>query len=524
LFLSFILLKEGTLMIISYIKPIRNRKMLISTILFLIFFITVSPAADRSRQMIYLQGFTSDYIDYLTNSGKINSRFVFQQPYGVSLLDSLNEKSRFSDYFLKYWNLFYQDNAITANVELSDKVKYQEDVFRNRYAGAAIFHYSSDYITLANRTELNQEYKYDPLYAGDLSEADTWIYGRVNDAYMNLHFKRFEFFLGRIKRNWGPVNSSSLVLSDFPYSYDHGLFSYTTKKLKLSLIFARLEDVPAVQANVGDNPDSLLYVSSARKFLVGHRLDLTLSSKIQIGFTEMATYGGPERDFDWSFLNPMTFYYALQRNDKKSNNGKWALDWFYKPMKKINFYWQFLIDDVIVNNDPGVDDRGRYPDRLALYTSVRTADLLKTGLNTDVSYTRVWNRTYQALMTWENYHYRGLGLGYPCAGCEELKVNLAYWGAFPFLIKNEFTYGRYGNVALTDYFPLKKEEFPVKPVIKNLANIFTLAYFASPRLQVVLKLENYKNNKHYLNRLNESSIYTYSLQVKYLLGKGMEVD
>ncbi len=147
----------------------------------------------------------------------------------------------------------------------------------------------------------------------------------------------------------------------------------------------------------------------------------------------MAIYGGEDRDFEFAFLNPMNFYYGIQRNDQKQMSGLWNVDVFYKPWKKFTLYTQFLIDDIIVNNDPGVDDRARYPDRFGLTVSARTGDWLLTGLNLNLTYTRVWNRTYQSKFTYENYHFRELGLGFPCCQYGRNKICHRLLGHFPVL-------------------------------------------------------------------------------------------
>ena len=272
------------------------------------FLYSQSPAT-----FIYLEETNYSFSDYLINSGRSVPDFVFQQPYSTDFFDKLKNEFSAAQYYKAYWNRVYRD-GVSAQLDLAEKAKYLNKHFFNRYRASGWVHFVYPHITLANRTTIDQEYKYDPLYAGDLSVSDYWLYGRVNDAFMNLRFKGFNLFLGRIKRNWGPVNSKSLILSDNPYSYDHVLFSYQNKYLKLSLIFARLEDLPAIGLNVPEDPDSLTYYTNARKYLAGHRLDLRLANNFQIGLTEMATYGGPDRDFDLSFINPMTFYYGLQRN------------------------------------------------------------------------------------------------------------------------------------------------------------------------------------------------------------------
>ena len=254
------------------------------------------------------------------------------------------------------------------------------------------------------------------------------------------------------------------------------MFSYQNNWLKFSIITAQLEDLSAFGFYPRKGgPDTLTYYPNARKYLAGHRLDLRITDNLQIGLSEMATFGGPDRNFDWSFLNPMTFFYGLQRNDGKQANPNWTVDLFYKPVPKLTLYGQFFIDDVIVNNEPGQDDRARYDDRMAVYASVRAGDLPIRGLNADLSYTRVWNRAYQSRWTYENYHYRELGLGYPCASCEEFRLKLGYWGLFPVFIENTFMYGRYGDVSLTDVNLLQKESFPVSPVTYNSVKFFSRA-------------------------------------------------
>jgi hypothetical protein len=187
-------------------------------------------------------------------------------------------------------------------------------------------------------------------------------------------------------------------------------------------------------------------------------------------------------------------------------------------------YGQFFIDDVIVNNEPGQDDRARYDDRLAVYASVRAGDLPIRGLNADLNYTRVWNRAYQSRWTYENYHYRELGLGYPCASCEEFQLKLGYWGLFPVYLENTFMYGRYGNVSLTDVNLLQKENFPVSPVTYNTVNLFKLRYYPKNWLDFFLSVEYFKQPTHYRNRLNEGSDLTISLGINLLLSGHIGFD
>jgi len=470
---------------------------------------------------LYLEDHTYNYVDYLINSGRLVPDFVLQQPYKYDdiFIDDLNKDTLFH-YFKGYWDYFYSDKSTSIEFSIENNLHYSTKLM-NMYRSFIGFHYNSENIILGNRTFVDKYYKYDPYYAGDLSEADHWIYGRVKDAYMNLSLDRFNFFMGRMKFNWGPVNTYSLIFSNNPYTYDQVHFSYSRNKFRLSLIFARLEDLKGVEYDTRDSV--IINYSNSSKYISGHRLDLNLSDKFQIAFTEMAIYGGEDRDFELSYANPMTFYYGVQRNDRKQMSGLWSLDVFYKPKPKVTFYSQLLIDDIIVNNDPGVDDRARYPDRLGVLTSLRTGDWLLGGLNINVSFVRIWNRTYQSLRSWENYHYRGLSLGYPAVSCEEVKLKTDYWALFPFYFSNELIIGKYGNAKVTDMFYCNKEKFPIRPITNNIANIFSIQYFVNAKLKINFKYQYFRDSDHYLNKFFSKSNHILEIGINFALSQGLNL-
>jgi hypothetical protein len=456
------------------------------------------------------------YIDYLINSGNINIEFPLQQPYSLKILDKNDRSTPINTYFINYLNEFYGNKNTTVGLHLHNATE-KSHIWRFQYRGDFNFFYHNQYISFVNRTIVDSRYKNDPYYAGDLSEANHWLYGRVNDAFLDLKLGEFNLFVGRLSRNWGPITSLGLLVSNNPYTYDQIYFSYTHNRLKLSWIFAPLEDLQGIEYQ----PEDSIYVDwgVANKYINGHRLDIRIRDNFHLGLTEMAIYGGPDRRFELAYANPMTFYYGVQRNDKKGMNGLWLLDVFYKPSSKISLYGQFLIDDIIVNNDPGVDDRARYPDRLGMQMSFRSGNLLLNGLNLNLTYIRIWNRTYQSLRSWENYHYRGLGLGYPHAACKEVKFKIGYWGLFPLFIENKYTVGRYGNVSLQNIFPCKHESFPVKPVKNIQTNEFSLYYLWHTRWQLFFKIYYYSDISHYQARYYKDKM-TISVGFEWFINTG----
>ncbi len=487
----------------------------------LLFLFMVVPRlrAQEGVKFLYLdEAPVTAYLDYLINSGRFHPTWIFQQPYELDTLLFSAEGKSAGRYFRRYWQRAYGEKEFSIRFQVREELRAHNGTFFERGAVAGIGQYLSEHVTVANRTAVDEDYKYDPRFAGDLSEADR-IFGRVNDAYLNLRFGAFNAFIGRMKRNWGAPGSPGLILSDHPYTYDHLLLSYTTRHFRLSLIFAQLEDLAAQIYDPLGNPPTLQSISRARKYLVGHRLDVRLSDQFQFALTEMATYGGPNRNIDFLLLNPANFYYAIQRNDRRSINGKWSLDLFYQPQLPVSFYFQFLLDDIVLNTDEP-DEREKREDRFALTFSVRNADLLQ-GLNLGMTYVRVWNRTYQAFSTWENYHFRELSLGYPCASCEEIKLKWDYWGLFPLYFGNESILGRYGSVRLTDFYPYDKASFPLAPVTNNFFNELTIRYFYHPAIHFWLKARYVDKEGHYANRIDNFPGWTFFLGSRFHFGWGL---
>lgn len=477
---------------------------------------TPLPGQDSApTQYLHLDDWTYDLIHYWVNSGELELPFVLHQPYSLGNFKANLLETKWSGRVLSYLNesygkqgygrllLYARDHVslVTKDdlpVRAGETAAPVADVLlfdnrsKNHYNFVAQFNVTLPHLSLVNRTTINSELLDDPLYFGDTGE---WIYGRLQDAYLNANFGGFDLFLGRTDRNWGIPGSPSLILSNNPYSYDQALISYTHSRFKFSFLVARLEDMRGRNFQ-GAFPDSLF---ESRRFLSAHRLDLSLSPNLQLALTEAVTYGGPERDFELSLANPMSFFYLVQRNQREQVNGIWALDLFYKPHQHWNLFLQFLLDDIILNNEPGQDDRAAHPDRLGINLRASQADAWLRGLQTGIEYTRIGNRTYQSFRTWENFHYRQKGLGYPTASVERVGLFANYVGAFPAILKLSLAYERAGDVEVTDIFTGDKDAtFPVNTVQKMFRTAFELRYVWSRQTQVTAKfgLESFQSYRH----------------------------
>ncbi len=411
-------------------------------------------------------------VDYFYDNGSLDIGYYFTQPfqaqdiyYSIDVDSPLVSSVFWKDLLKKELGYFLASDVEDETRNLV-QVNYRQTGISEdsrsfgMYRASVYGSFSLPYLTIVNRTVIDQAFKRDPLYYGDLRE---WVWGRVEDGYVLFNYKALNIFGGRTSRNWGPLLHKSMFLSDNPYSYDHYGFDVTTKKIKYSYYFTRLNDMN------GRRYDSDQYQLNRRYFST-HRLDWKYSKKIQIAFSEAAIYGGPDQGFEMFYLNPMNLFYVAQRNQGVEISGLWALDWYLRPFSKINFSGQLFIDDVIVNNEPGQNDRERFPDRLGWMLNLNFVDYFFPGSSVDVVYNRISNWTYQSKKSWENYLYHNKSMGFPVNSYESLELSFSYFNKPPFIFSGNLQFYRKGENDLLQPFPLTKNKFP-KGVVEYARNV-----------------------------------------------------
>lgn len=474
----------------------------------LLFLVAIQSSAQQSNGFLFLDAAVGGYVDYLLTANMVELKYPLLQPYTYKDVFENDIDSQYFESFKTHWLKMYAlPNKFIVGLHVGDSFSEQGSLYRME----SILGYSYANFMAINRTRIYKIYTQDSLFAGDLSESDHWLYGRVNDAFLDYYGSFSHLFVGKMDHNWGPPNSPSLILSNNPYTYNKLIYAFSTPKLRLSLIFSKLEDSEGYVYHYKE--DTTQFIAQASKFLTGHRLDINVSEKLKLAFSEMAIYGGEDRAMEFDFLNPLEFYYGAQRNDGALMSGLWAADLSYRLLPKTLIYGQFLLDDIIINNDPGVNDRARYPDRLGAYISIRSADLFWEGTLIDLSYTRIWNRTYQTYSFFENYHYRGRSLGYPHVSSEEIKLRAQYWGNYPHFISSHWTIGRYGAAEVTDMFYLVKEDFPIEPVTFAAEHKLRYGWFKYTHLRLFL---NHTIRYESLEKVNTTT-NTFSLDLDYTL-------
>jgi len=327
-----------------------------------------------------------------------------------------------------------------------------------------------------NNARIDRFVQYDPFFHGDAGESGMGYFDEAYGVYGDDD--SFEFFGGRIARNWGALNEFGLILSNNPYAYDHFGFSTEFKQIKYSYYFTRLNNMMGIDSQGSVMPQDTLI--NVKRFWSIQRLDYKFSKDLQFGFTEAVVYGGPNQNFSASYLSPFNVYYVSQRNEGVQMSFYIDINMYYKPVDNFAMYIDFFMDDLTINNEEGVDDRADHPDRLGFMGKLSFSDLFsmdKTLIS--LTYVKIWNDSYTTYRDFENYIYYEKSMGYPSNAHEAVKLdissfNYAEKGFIPIL---KFEWSRQGDRTVLNLYDGEKDNFPVGPVEYKFSTELDLTFF-----------------------------------------------
>jgi len=407
--------------------------------------------------------------------------FVLNQPYKNAQIDSILIDNKIShDYYSRH-SYYQKDQDERIQLRLTPSLnQYSDGTISNGYTALAldgIFQISD--ALFVNEIDLIRKYKYDADFHGDSGESFTAYF---HSSYAMVQRHGLELFAGRVPRNLGALNDYGLILSNNPYAFDHYGFSAQGQRLKYSFYTTRLNDLYAQDLQGVTIPRGSVMMS--KRFWAIQRLDMKINKRLQIALSEATIYGGPDQQFVAAYLNPVHFFYAAQRNQGIQLNSFWQINVFYRPLKGFGLYLDLFADDLIVNNEPGIDDRAVHPDRLGLMLRGSYASPLDALLS--LRYVRIWNETYTSYRTFENYTYFNKGIGYPENSFEGLKFSMDYFKRLPLFIHADLEVWRKGNRDLASAFHDELNDFPVGPVNKGLTSGLNISYLWDGGYKLIL--------------------------------------
>jgi len=272
----------------------------------------------------------------------------------------------------------------------------REDISSSRYARgrayesirAGLTARPTNHLFVWGNFVLDEQKARDPLYTGKKWRG---LAGDVEQAFVWYRSGGFNLQAGRFASFWGGRHSLLLgpntIMDGVAYSFRWG-------RIALSYRLSTLDGLSPERNGVSLFED---------RYLAGHRIDVHLSNRFRIGISEMVVFGGPGRQLEFAYLNPILFYHGTQLNGNSDDNTLLAVDFDVKPARRFHVYGQLLVDDFQIEKKKQSDQE---PNEYGLVTGFYVADVV-TGWDIKAEYSRVTNRTFNQPLPRNRYVYEG---------------------------------------------------------------------------------------------------------------------
>ena len=274
---------------------------------------------------------------------------------------------------------------------------------------------------------LDEELAKDPFYSGKKWRG---FAGDIDQAFASFESARFTLLVGRFGCFWGPQRS--LVFS--PQQKLDGL-AYTARWGKLAVSYR-------LGALDGLNPDEDPVAQFEPRYIAAHRFDWHFSDRLRAGLFETVVFGGPGRQIDLFYLNPLIFFHGSQLNEKLNDNTIVGFDFDIQPLSGLTAWGQLAIDDIQLDKKSRGDQE---PDQYAIMLGGYLADL---WTNTDLrfEYQRVTNWTFNQMHARNRYLNDGHPIGSVAGNDYDLaEIGLVYWWRELLQSSIALSYGRKGE-------------------------------------------------------------------------------
>lgn len=215
----------------------------------------------------------------------------------------------------------------------------------------------------------------DPTYTGKKYRG---LAGGVEEAFAHITLGGFQITAGRFASFWGARNSLILSarnrLDGFGYTWRWG-------RIALSYRLAKLD---------GLNPDTDSVSQFENRYFAAHRLDVHITDWLRVAAFEGVVFGGPGRQIELNYLNPLIFFHSSQLNENVNDNTFMGFDCTVKPIEGLKLYGQLVVDDFQVDNSAQGDQE---PSQFGLLLGGYYADVVPQ-FDLKVEYSRITNWTF----------------------------------------------------------------------------------------------------------------------------------
>ncbi len=294
----------------------------------------------------------------------------------------------------------------------------------------------------------------------------TWrgVAATIDRAYVKLERPHVTVALGRRGPAWGRSARGRLLISGAAPTFDQIDASLRVGPLSFQALHAMLE-----YEEIGTEEE---FGPGDRVFLAGHRLVFEGRTG-SVGLNEVVVYssGIP----DPAYLNPFLPYYVSQHNERADDNVLWSTDFTWRPVRGLEVYGEFLIDDLQYDRDTGHPDKYALTLGQAYYSHAVGFDY---ELTAEYSQARRWTYTHDRVE--HRYTHDGRPIGFDLGpDADRALVEVTLHPSPVWSVAVGFEHARKGEGTCTEAFELGGESEPAFPsgdilTVRRIA--FVVAY------------------------------------------------
>ena len=217
----------------------------------------------------------------------------------------------------------------------------------------------------------------------------------------------FVFSYGRGENIWGRGRKSSLALSGYGAPYEMFRIETGFWKLKFMFFASEIEQYPPIAKFYYYNPGAASDSVAVKKHFSGHRIEIDVTNRINIGLYEAVIYGGR---WDMSYLNPVIFLKGAEHDNGDHDNAVMGLDFRVFVHRCHSIYGELFIDD-ITTTKLGTD---WYGNKLAYQLGSYIVEPFGLdNVDSRIEYTRISPWVYTHRFPINTYTHYGDIMGYP---------------------------------------------------------------------------------------------------------------
>jgi hypothetical protein len=275
------------------------------------------------------------------------------------------------------------------------------------------------------------------------------VFNRTDNAYISAQYSHGSLFVGRMRRNWGPLGTTSLMLSDVATTYPQLGFDIGGGGLELDFMLGELDVLQ--DANGTD----------LKRWIVANRLSYRRDD-FAISVGESKVFGMEGNGPGLRNLNPLELYFfdmTTAPHDAVENvvlTGQ-----FWARTGGLVLYGDVLLDDI----DVTPEDRDPAPLRYALSLGTRVLDL-HPAVELNIDYRRVSAFAYRTRPLVDQWSYFDRGLGDPFSDYDRITIGATVYPGLPGLrLTPVLQYQRKGEGDFRTPFPPDYDDFRASPSI-----------------------------------------------------------